>query len=195
MMIPKILVLPGSVKSTSVNVKLANAAQLTLAHLGADMTRVSLHDYPLPLVNEDLKAEQGIPEPAINLGRMIAAHDGVFIVSPEYNGSIPPLLKNAIDWISLISSDGDGMLKPWHDRYVALGAASPDRLGGIRSLAHLRAVMVDIGAQVISQQVSVPNAREAFDEHGALKDERAAGILDKTCASLVNHCKRHGIAG
>ncbi len=194
-MIPKILVLPGSVKSTSVNVKLADAAQLTLAHCGADVTRVSLLDYPLPLVNEDLKSEKGIPEPAMKLGRMIAAHDGVFIASPEYNGSIPPLLKNAVDWISLISTDGDAVLKPWHDRYVALGAASPGRLGGIRSLAHLRAVMVDVGAQVISQQVSVPNAREAFDEHGAVKDERAAGVLDLTCKSLVDHCKRHGIAG
>ena len=194
-MTTKILVLPGSVKSTSVNAKLANAAQLTLAHLGADVTRVSLHDYPLPLVNEDLKLEKGVPEPAMKLGRMIAAHDGVLIASPEYNGSIPPLLKNAVDWISLISIDGDAVLKPWRDRYVALGAASPGRLGGIRSLAHLRAVMVDVGAQVISQQVSVPNAREAFDEHGAVKDERAAGALDWTCKSLVDHCKRYGIAG
>ncbi len=194
-MTPKILVLPGSVKSTSVNAKLANAAQLTLAQLGADVTRVSLHDYPLPLVNEDLKAEKGIPEPAMQLGRMIAAQDGVFIASPEYNSSIPPLLKNAIDWISLISNDGEAVLKPWQDRYVALGAASPGRLGGIRSLAHLRAVMVSVGAQVISQQVSVHGAGDAFDDHGSLTDERTAGMLDKTCRSLFDHCRRHGIAG
>ncbi len=194
-MTPRILVLPGSIKSTSVNVKLANAAQLKLAHLGADVTRVSLHDYPLPLVNEDHKAEKGIPDNAMKLGRLIANQDGVFIASPEYNSSIPPLLKNTIDWISLISTDGDALLKPWRDRYVALGAASPGRLGGIRSLAHLRAVMVDVGAQVISQQVSVANAREAFDEDGVLKDERTAGILERTCASLFNHAKRHGMAG
>lgn len=193
-MIPRILVFAGSVRSNSVNAKLADAAQLSLARLGADVTRVSLQDYPLPLVDEDLKAQKGVPDNAMKLGRMIAAHHGVFIASPEYNSSLPPLLKNTIDWISLISKDGEATFRPWRGRYVALGAASPGRLGGMRNLAHLRAVMVSIGAEVISQQVSVHNAHEAFDENGALKDERAAGILEKTCASLIDHCKRHGMA-
>ncbi|MCR9137003.1 MAG: NAD(P)H-dependent oxidoreductase [Alphaproteobacteria bacterium] len=192
-MIPKILVLPGSVKSNSVNVKLADAAQLKLAQMGADVTRVSLLDYPLPLVNEDLKSEKGIPANAMKLGRMIARHEGVFVASPEYNASIPPLLKNAIDWVSLISSDGDALLKPWQDRYIALGAASPGRLGGIRSLSHLRSVLVAVGAQVLSQQVSVSNARQAFETDGSVIDERTAGILERCCKSLVDHCRRHGM--
>lgn len=193
-MTPKILVLPGSIKSKSVNAKLANAAQLKLAHLGADVTRLSLLDYSLPLVNEDLKSDKGIPDNAMKLGRMIAMHEGVFLATPEYNASIPPLLKNAIDWVSLISSDGDALLKPWQDRYVALGAASPGRLGGIRSLSHLRSVLVSVGAQVLSQQVSVGHAKDAFDVDGSLVDERTAGILERTCKSLVDHCKRHGIS-
>lgn len=192
-MIPKILVLPGSVKSNSVNARLADAAQLKLAQMGADVTRVSLFDYPLPLVNEDLKSEKGIPVDAMKLGRMIARHQGVFLASPEYNASIPPLLKNAIDWVSLISSDGDAPLKPWQDRYIALGAASPGRLGGIRSLSHLRSVLVTVGAQVLSQQVSISNARQAFEPDGSVIDERTAGILDRCCKSLVDHCRRHGM--
>lgn len=192
-MFPKILVLPGSTRSNSVNAKLADAAQLSLAQQGADVTRLSLLDYPLPLVNEDLKSDKGIPDNAMKLGRMIARHEGVFLASPEYNASIPPLLKNAIDWVSLISSDGDAVLKPWRDRYVALGAASPGKLGGIRSLPHLRSVLVAVGAQVLSQQVSVSHARDAFDAGGSLTDERTAGILERTCKSLVDHCRRHGM--
>ncbi len=192
-MTPKILVLPGSIRSASFNIRLADAAQLKLAHLGADVTRLSLLDYPLPIVNEGLKADKGIPDNAMKLGRIIAAHEGVFLASPEYNGSIPPLLKNAIDWVSLISADGGVLLKPWRDRTVALGAASPGRLGGIRCLAHLRAVMVNVGTQVLSQQVSVSQARDAFDADGALIDERANGMLERTCSALVDHCRRHGM--
>ena len=192
-MSPKILVIAGSVKPGSVNAKLADAAQLTLAQLGADVTRVSLLDYPLPLVDERLKSEKGIPENALQLGRMIAAQDGLFLASPEYNASVTPLMKNMIDWVSLISSDGDAVLKPWQDRYVTLGAASPGRLGGIRSLSHLRAVMVSVGAQVLSQQVSVSGARDAFETDGTLKDERTASMLMRACTSLSDHCKRHGM--
>jgi NAD(P)H-dependent FMN reductase len=192
-MVPKILVFAGSTKATSVNARLADAAQLTLAHLGADVTRISLLDYPLPLVNEDLKSRDGVPENAMKLGRIIAANDGVFIASPEYNASIPPLLKNTIDWVSLISTDGEALLKPWRDRYVTLGGASPGRLGGIRSLQHLRAVMVDVGAQVTSQQVSVSGASSAFDDDGSLVEERSAVMLEGACKTLVDHCKRHGM--
>lgn len=192
-MIPKILVLAGSIRSNSVNAGLANAAQLNLAQLGADVTRLSLLDYPLPLVDEDLKSSNGIPDNAMKLGRLIATHEGVFLASPEYNASIPPLLKNAIDWVSLISSDGDVRLKPWQDRYVALGAASPGRLGGIRSLSHLRSVMVSVGAQVLSQQVSVGTAKDAFSADGSLLDDRAADNLKRTCKALFDHCRRHGI--
>ncbi|WP_419914727.1 NADPH-dependent FMN reductase [Hoeflea sp.] len=191
-MIPRILVFAGSVKSKSINAKLADAAQLTLAQMGADVTRVSLLDYPMPLVNEDLKANEGIPSGAMNLGRLIAASDGVFIASPEYNASFPPLLKNAVDWVSLISEDEGRRLKPWNGRYVALAAASNGKLGGIRSLYHLRAVMMAVGTQVITEQCAVGGASSAFDDDGCIVDERTAGILEKTCRSLVEHCKRHG---
>ena len=190
-MSPKILVMPGSLRTDSVNVKLADVAQLKLAQLGADVTRISLADYAMPIVNEDLKNDEGIPENAMKLGRMIAAQDGILIVSPEYNGSTPPLLKNAIDWISLISKDGDRPLRPWRGKYVALAAASPGAFGGMRNLIHLRSVMVNIGSQVISEQSSVSRAHEAFNEDGTLKDERSSDALERTCKSLIDHCLRH----
>ena len=185
----RILVFAGSVKSNSLNARLASAAQSKLAQLGADVTRISLQDYPMPVVSEDLKAQKGIPEGAMQLGRAIAAQHGVFIASPEYNASIPPLLKNAVDWVSLISRDGDRPLKPWKGRYVALGAASNGQLGGIRGLYHLRPVLMAVGSQIITEQCSVAGAATAFDGEGRIIDERTDGILQRTCQSLVDHCR------
>ena len=187
-MIPKILVIPGSNRTGSFNVSLAAAAAVELARQGADVTRVSLIDYPLPLVDEDLKNRSGVPDNAVRLGRLIAAQDGVFLCCPEYNSSIPPLLKNMIDWVSLVSRDGDRPLKPWSGRYIALGSASNGRFAGIRGLYHVRSVMMNVGAQVISEQCSVGGAADAFDEDGRLKDERTAMMLSGACKSLIAHC-------
>ena len=187
----RILVFAGSVRANSLNARLASAAQTKLAQLGADVTRISLQDYPMPIVDEDLKAKEGIPASAMQLGRKIASHHGVFIASPEYNASIPPLLKNVVDWVSLISEDGDQPLKPWRGRYVALGAASNGRLGGIRCLSQLRPLMMAVGCQIITEQCSVAGAATAFDAGGTIIDERTDAILQRTCQSLVDHCRFH----
>jgi chromate reductase len=187
-MIPKILVMPGSNRSNSFNAALAAAASVELARQGADVTRISLIDYPLPIVDEDLKNQSGIPDNAMKLGRLIAAQDGVFLCCPEYNSSIPPLLKNMIDWVSLISKDGDRAFKPWAGRYVALGSASNGKFAGIRCLSHVRPVMMNVGAQVVSEQCSVGAAATAFDEDGRIIDERTQAMLTKACKSLINYC-------
>ena len=77
-----------------------------MALQGAEVTRISLGDYPLPIMDQDLEKEKGVPENAQKLARQIAAHDGLLIASPEYNASIPPLLKNTIDWVSRVRRDG-----------------------------------------------------------------------------------------
>lgn len=187
-MIPKILVLPGSNRSGAFSAALAAAAALELAQQGADVSRISLIDYPLPIVDEDLKAQSGIPDNAMKLGRLIAAHHGVFMCCPEYNSSIPPLLKNMIDWVSLISRDDDRPFKPWSGRYVALGSSSNGRFAGIRGLNHVRTVMMSVGTQIISEQCSVSDAANAFEADGRLRDERTQTMLAKTCKSLITHC-------
>src|SRR6516162_5877098 len=96
---PKILIIPGSLRSGSHNVKLAAAAAYEFAQAGVEVTRISLADFPLPIYDGDLQARSGVPKNAVNLKRMIGAHQGVLIVTPEYNASLPPLLKNAIDWV------------------------------------------------------------------------------------------------
>src|SRR5215469_14198905 len=104
---PKILVVPGSLRSGSHNVRLAALATKELALAEADVTRISLADYPLPLFDADLAAEGGLPSAAVQLKRMLGAHRGVFITSPEYSASVTPLLKNAIDWMSRARDRGE----------------------------------------------------------------------------------------
>src|SRR3981081_1916049 len=98
----KILVIPGSLRTGSLNVRLAAAAAYEFAQAGADVTRISLSDFPLPIYDGDLQTKSGVPKNAINLKRMMSAHHGVLVVTPEYNGSVPPLVKNAIDWVTRV---------------------------------------------------------------------------------------------
>jgi chromate reductase len=88
----KILVIPGSLRTGSHNARLAAAAAYEFAQAGAEVARLSLGDFPLPIYDGDLQAKSGVPKNAVNLKRMIAAHHGVLVVTPEYNSSVPPLL-------------------------------------------------------------------------------------------------------
>src|SRR3979411_3063530 len=94
----KILVIPGSLRTGSLNARLAAAAAYEFAQAGADVTRISLSDFPLPIYDGDLQTKSGVPKNAINLKRMMSAHHGVLVVTPEYNSSVPPLVKNTSDW-------------------------------------------------------------------------------------------------
>lgn len=191
-MLPKILVVPGSLRSGSFNVSLAAAAALVLARLGADVTRISLEDYPLPIMDQDLQVREGVPDNAMKLARMIADHDGVFIASPEYNASIPPLLKNAIDWVSRIHHDGGGSFEPLRGKVVALGSASNGRFGGARGLYHLRAVLMAVDCEIVTAQSVVTGAASAFGDDGELLDDRARKTLLTACESLTAHARALG---
>ena len=91
---PKILVIPGSTRTGSYNVRLAALAAKELTLLDAEVTRISLADYPLPIYDADLDSRAGQPAEAVQLKQMIQAHHGIFITSPEYSASLTPLLKN-----------------------------------------------------------------------------------------------------
>lgn len=158
--IPKILVFAGSVRSGAFSGRAADVAQKTLAMQGGEVTRISLADYPLPIMDEDLEREHGIPENAVRVARHIAAHDGVLIATPEYNGSIPPLLKNTVDWVSRVRHDGRKPFRPLEGKPVGLCSSSRGRYGGIRAIAHLRAVLVRCRMEVVSPECSVPEASE-----------------------------------
>lgn len=188
-MLPKILVFAGSNRTGAFSGQVADVAMKTLAALGADVTRIALIDYPLPIMDQDLESEKGIPENAMRLGRLFAAHDGILIASPEYNSSIPPLLKNTIDWVSRISRDGEKPLKPYAGKIVALCSSSDGNFAGIRGLYHLRSVLMNVGTQIISEQCSVAHAHEAFTADGSFHDSRTTRAMERTCQSLIDHAR------
>ena len=143
-------------------------------------------DFPLPLYDGDEEAERGVPAHARGLKRMIAEHQGVFIASPEYNASVTPLLKNAIDWVSRVRERGEPPLAIFKNRVFALGGASDGVHGALRSLMALRQVLeLGCGALVLPEQISIFGVSEAFDEMDNLKDEAAASLLKQVTQRLI----------
>jgi len=187
MAIPKILVLPGSNRTGSHNVKLAALAAKELTLIDADVTRISLADYELPIYDADLDSRHGQPANALALKQMIMAHHGVFIASPEYSASVTPLLKNALDWVSRVRERGDPLYAAFKGRVFAIAAASPGRTGGLRSLMALRQILeLGCGALVIPQQVAIPNAEMAFDDKDEIVDLGVANLLRTELQGLVD---------
>jgi len=183
---PKILVIPGSLRTGSHNARLAALAAKELVLAEAEVTRISLEDYPLPLLDADLAADSGVPQPAAQLKRMLMAHQGVFITSPEYSASVTPLLKNAIDWISRARDGGEPTYAAFKNRVFAIGSATASSGGGVRSLMALRQILeLGCGALVIPEQIAVPRAEQAFDDMDNLKDDDLAAALKTLARRLV----------
>ncbi|MBX9709810.1 MAG: NAD(P)H-dependent oxidoreductase [Xanthobacteraceae bacterium] len=184
---PKILVIPGSIRTGSLNARLAAVIVKELALLDVDVTQISLGDFPLPIYDGDLEVKSGVPKNAVDLKRMIAAHHGVFIVSPEYNSSVPPLLKNAIDWVTRVRDRNETFGQVFRERAFAIGAASDGKFGGVRMLMALRQIlMLGCGATVIPQQVALSFADQAFDDMDRFKDERDTIMLRTTVRQLID---------
>ena len=134
----------------------------------------------MPLYDGDLEQRDGLPENAKKMRSLMLEHDALLISCPEYNGSITPLLKNVIDWMSR-SHDGIGGRQIYGGKVAGLLAASPGGLGGIRGLAHIRTLLGGIGVMVVPGDVSVPGAMKAFADDGSLVDEK----LEKRVHNLV----------
>jgi chromate reductase len=184
--IPKILVFAGSIRTGAYSGRTADVAQRELALQGAEVTRISLADYPLPILNGDLEREKGVPDSAVKLGRLIAAHDGLLIATPEYNGSLPPLLKNTIDWVSLVRKDGGRPVRPLAGKIAGLCSSSNGHFAGIRCINHLRAVLVRCQMEVVTPECSVPEGGNAFDEDGNFRDERLHKSMEYLCRTLID---------
>ena len=183
---PKILVIPGSLRTGSHNVKLAALAAKELALAGAEVTRISLQDYALPLFDADLVAASGPPASAVKLKQALMAHHGVFITSPEYSASVTPIIKNTIDWISRVRERGEPAYAAFKGRVFAIGSATAGGGGGLRSMMALRQILeLGCGALVIPEQVGVPRAEQAFDDMDNLKDEALAATLKAAVQRLV----------
>jgi len=186
MAVVKILVIPGSLRTGSLNARLAAVIAHEFALAGIDVVRLSLADYPLPIYDGDLETRGGVPRNAVNLKRMIGSHQGIVFVTPEYNSSLPPLLKNAIDWVTRVEERGETKGQVFRERAFALASASESRLGGSRCLAALRLVLTSCRATVIPNQLALSFADRAFDDHDRLKNPTDAEALKAMVTQLID---------
>jgi len=182
---PKLLMLAGSARKASTNKQLAALAARTAKDLGAEVTLIDLADFDMPIYNGDIEEATGLPEAAKRLKQLFVDHDGFFVASPEYNSSIPPVLKNALDWISRPHTKDEPTLWAFNGKVAALGAVSPGGLGGLRGLVPLRMMLGNIGVTVVPSQLAVSNGFSAFDDGGALVSEPHAQMLNTTISQLV----------
>ncbi len=187
----RLIFFAGSTREGSYNKKLARLAQHIATANGIEAVFVDLMDYPMPLYNGDLEAEQGPPQKAAEFKALLAEYQGVFIASPEYNSSVTPLLKNTIDWVTRVRAKGETGLEVYKTRVFAISGASPGYYGAMRSLLNLRQILeVGIGATVIPQQLALPRANDAFDADGSLKDKAQQTMLKDVVEKLAIAAKR-----
>lgn len=181
---PKLIVFAGSARKGSWNKKLAGAAAEMARAAGAEVTLLDLADYPLPIMDEDVEASEGLPENALKLKDLFKAHDGFIVACPEYNSSITPLLKNAIDWVSR-PREGEKPLECFRGKVCGLLAASPGALGGLRGLVTVRSILGNIGVHLVPEQFALGGAHEAFGPDGTLSDAKKAEGVRGVVASAA----------
>lgn len=179
-----VLALSGSTREDSINKKLVQNAAEIARQMGANVKVVDLREYSMPFYDADIE-QLGMPENAKRLRRLMVDSQFIIIASPEYNGSLSGVLKNAIDWASR-NEDGEGSREAFQGKKFAIMSASPGAGGGIRGLDHLRTIIQNIGGEVIQKQVIVPNSYTAFDGEGQLKDPNLQQQLKQEIQLLLN---------
>ncbi|MEH2237694.1 NADPH-dependent FMN reductase [Nostoc sp.] len=175
---PKILAFAGSTRIDSYNKKLVKIAAAGAKAAGAEVTYIDLRDLPLPLFDEDLEAQEGLPANARTFKDLLISHQGLLIASPEYNSSLTAVLKNAIDWASR-PAPNEIPLAAFAGKVASIMSASPGALGGLRGLVHLRSILGNIKVLVLPDQIAVPKAYEAFNADGTLKDPKQQESIEK----------------
>lgn len=177
----KLLAFAGSLRADSCNKKFAREALRLAKELGAEGEFLDLKEYPMPAYDGDIETFSGIPESVKKLGQKITDADALIISTPEYNGSIPGILKNVVDWLS---RDKPMALA---GRNILLLAASPGALGGVRSLWHTRQPFEVLGNYMFPGMMGLQNAYNAFDEQGHLKEDKTIQQLKKLLEQFIKH--------
>lgn len=180
-----IIGIAGSLRRGSYNAALLRAA-VELAPAGLTIEVASIREFPL--YDADLEAGQGIPAPVAAVKERIAATDGLLLVTPEYNNSIPGVFKNAIDWLSTPPKD---LPRLFGGRPVALMGATPGRGGTLLAQAAWLPVLRALGAELwTGGRVQVSGAAKAFDEGGRLVDEATRATVAKYLAGFAEFVAR-----
>lgn len=181
---PKVVAFSGSRRKDSFNTRLLRIAAGAAKDAGAEVAIVDWDALPLPMFDQDDEAAHGLPANVKTFRNLLIEHDGFLIAAPEYNSSITPLLKNAIDWASR-AEPGDPPLKAFAGKTAVLMSASPGALGGLRGLVHVRAILGNIQVLVLPDQLAISKAHEAFEADGRLKDPRHQEGIEHLGRKLV----------
>lgn len=177
---PIIGLLSGSSRKASMNRKLVTATAHVFTDAGSDVKIIDLADYEMPLYNGDYEEANGPPETAKKLIETLTACDGVFIATPEYNGCMPALLKNTIDWTTRIG------MEQFSTPVYAIGSATPGPLSGIMALRQLHFILNRLGAQVVPTQLGVGRYGQAFADGGQFKDEATMSRAEKLAGQVLS---------
>ncbi|UOF02194.1 NADPH-dependent FMN reductase [Bdellovibrio reynosensis] len=181
----KVFLFAASLRKGSYNKKLVRiAADLLSEHVFCEVEVCEFNEFPMPMFNADIAEEFGIPDSIAKLGNKIQEADAVIISTPEYNGSIPGTLKNAIDWLSMLDPN------PLAKKYVCLIGASDERLGGVRGNIHCRVPFHILGAYMYPNYFDVALSDTAFDEKGQLKDPKQVEKLNDILGDFLRFASR-----
>ena len=176
----RVLIFGASLRGESLNVKLARLAARSVERHGAQCDFASMAEFDCPGYNGDVEAAEGLPQAAHNLRRRLEQADAFLIASPEYNASMPGMLKNAIDWASRHRP------QPFDEKHGLLMSASPSMMGGNRGLWSLRIPLEHLGARVFPNMFSLAQAHKAFDAEGNIADPQLAIRFDATIKAFLD---------
>lgn len=176
----QLLVFSASLRGDSLNTRLAALAASRIEANGGTVDLAAMRDFDAPSYDGDAEQATGLPPGADALRQRLEAADGFVISSPEYNASMPGVLKNAIDWVSRYRP------QPFHGRHGLLLSASPSMVGGNRGLWALRVPLEHLGARVYPDMFSLAQAHEAFDARGGLVNEALGGRFEDTIVGFLD---------
>lgn len=174
------LVFSASLRAGSLNTTLAKLAAAAIEKHGGTVDLAVMNAFDGPSYSQDAQTQNGFPPGAAELRRRLDANDAFVIASPEYNGSMPGLLKNLIDWVSRFRP------QPFNGKHALLLSASPSMAGGNRGLWALRVPLEHLGSRVYPDMFSLAQAHQAFDTQGNLANAQLADRLDQTIAGFMD---------
>jgi len=174
-----VLVFSASLRAESLNAKLAALAARAATKVGASVDVASMHDFDAPSYNEDVENTEGIPPGPQEFRRRLLESDAFIISSPEYNASVPGVVKNLIDWTSRFRP------QPFDTKHGLLMSASPSMAGGNRALWALRLPLEHLGARIFPDMFSLALAHKAF-QGDELADSRLRERFDKNVETFLS---------
>ncbi len=187
---PRILAFASSLRQHSFNKRVLKVAVNGAEKAGAEVTYIDLNDFPMPIYNADDQEKNGFSKQTLRLQELLSRHDGFLIATPSYNGSLPAVLKNVIDWTSR-PNEMYQKADIYPGKVAAIMSASPGSLGGVRALAHLRDVLTSVKVHVLPSEVAVPFVGDKFDGNGAeMVDDQMKKSLENLGTSVVEMLRK-----